>query len=97
MSWLSRELDDSRTSWGSLTLPLDLTGLGMPGCALHASPQLTLLLANLAGQAAMALPIPNFASLLGATLYAQGGVTDPDANLLGIVVSNGSAWRLGAR
>ena len=92
--WL---LGDSRTSWGSLTLPLDLTGLGMPGCALHASPQLTLLSANLAGQAALALPIPNFASLLGATLYAQGGVTDPDANLLGIVVSNGSAWRLGAR
>ena len=92
--WL---LGDSRTSWGSLTLPLDLTGLGMPGCALHASPQLTLLSPNLAGQAALALPIPNFASLLGATLYAQGGVTDPDANLLGIVVSNGSAWRLGAR
>ena len=90
-------LGDSKTTWGSSTLPLDLTSLGMPGCSLNASPLFSGVLTNAAGQAGLLLPIPNFASLVGATLYAQGGVTDPDANLLGVVLSNGSALKLGAR
>ena len=87
----------SRQRWVGGSLPLDLTALGMPGCALLTSSDDTTSLQNQAGQAAFSLVIPNSQALLGQSLYVQGAVFDPGANSQGIVMSNGLELRIGDR
>ena len=90
-------LGDSRSQWGSIQLPFDLTPLGMPGCTLLAAPQVAVLLRNAGGIANYALQIPAAPSLLGATFYAQGVVTDASANPLGLTVSNAYQLAIGSK
>ena len=91
--WLS----GSRSLWGALPLPLDLTGAGMPGCALRVSPHVTLPLFNFTGTADVSVPVPDDVVLLGHPVYSQALVADRAANSLGATTSNAGEARFGAR
>jgi hypothetical protein len=57
-------LSDRR--WGALTLPFDLTGLGMPGCVLRASGEWALgLVSNSIGAFTYRTTSPNVSALSG--------------------------------
>jgi hypothetical protein len=86
----------SRTSLGGLPLPLDLGLVGMPGCLLLQSADLSFPLANLAGQARWSTAIPQQAALLGASFYNQALVLDRNANPIGFIVSNAAEGRIGS-
>ncbi len=72
----------------------DLTGFGMPGCVLRATPDVVI---TLAPNGTFALPIPNQVALLGAQLTDQALVFDPPANALGFSLSNAVIATIGAR
>jgi hypothetical protein len=72
----------SNTNWLGIPLPFPLTSVGMPGCFLATSveillPTATAPVGSIGGSAAVALPIPNNASLVGLSLYAQWLVLNP--------------------
>jgi hypothetical protein len=90
-------LGASKTMWGSLPLPLGLGPIGMPGCDLWVSLDLALVLANRGGNASWNLNVPNDPSLQAASVYFQGGVLDPTANALGVVMSNAGESVLAVR
>lgn len=78
----------SNTEFGVIPLPLDLTGLGMNGCSLYVSIDVSQPLLNTSGSATWQLPIPNQTDLLGLHLYQQCLVLDASANSFGAVFSN---------
>ena len=78
----------SDTSFGSLTLPLDLGALGLPGCLLRCSPLAPTLVSGAGGIASFSLPIPNISTMRGLTFFQQALVLDPAANPLGATLSN---------
>lgn len=89
-------LGGSKTFWSAIPLPLPLDPLGMPGCALLASPDLSLALATDAvGAATVALPVPGDARLPGARVHLQAWIADAPANAFGLVVSNGATATVG--
>ena len=49
----------SRTSWGGIPLPLDLTSIGMPGCSLFTRGTFLFAIAASGGTANLTLPLPN--------------------------------------
>lgn len=89
-------IGDSSTKWGSVNLPLDLSGIGAKGCSL-----LTSVLAiggtstNQYGQGGLPVPIPNLKALHGVKFYAQWIVVDPSANPLKLIFSNGAVAVIG--
>jgi hypothetical protein len=88
-------LGGSATSWGGFILPLDLRSLGMPGCALLASPDLWLPAPAQGGAAAWRLAIPTVPALLGAQVFAQAFAPEPAANVRGVVATQGLDLVLG--
>jgi hypothetical protein len=90
-------LGSSRTSWGSLTLPLRLDAIGMTGCWLLASGELQFPVTPSGGMAALTLPVPNDPGLLGGMFFNQGLVGDPPANPLGATTSNGGEGKIGGK
>jgi hypothetical protein len=80
---------------GAPKLFVDLSIVGMPGCALHVNPIFTLGFANLNGVARFNAAIPNQASLIGGIAHLQAASLDPSLNSLGMSVSNGLSVRLG--
>ncbi|MFQ5505542.1 MAG: hypothetical protein ACE5F1_12195, partial [Planctomycetota bacterium] len=80
----------------SLTLPFDLTPLGMTGCTLLASIDITKGAATDAkGNAAVKLPIPNDTALVGAKTFHQYLILDPKANSAGFAWTAGGALTVG--
>lgn len=79
----------SKTWWGPVPLPLDLTPAGMSGCSAWIAPFDSTLLAHSGNVATWPLPIPAVAMLVGQDFYAQAFVLDPGWNPLGAVVTNG--------
>ncbi|MGE3174602.1 MAG: hypothetical protein AB7O97_18365 [Planctomycetota bacterium] len=73
-------------------LPLD--SLGMPGCFLYQSLDMSFFLA--AGPSSMVMPLtlPEDPFLIGAIVRAQSAVRDPMANPLGLSASNGISLQL---
>ena len=70
---------------GPVTLPIDLTLWGAPGCSLYSSQEL--ILGPLAPQnrrSTTRINVPSFPGLVGARSYFQGIVLDPAANTLGL-------------
>ncbi|MCA8971433.1 MAG: hypothetical protein KDC95_16690 [Planctomycetes bacterium] len=59
----------SRTQWGSLALPLDLSALGNAGCRLYCSPDLLLVVPRYTQSIRYTLPAQK--SILGATYFHQ--------------------------
>ena len=82
-------LGASNTEWNTVSLPLDLGILGMTGCELLVSPDLSLRSSATGGKSAANLPIPNDPLLRGANVYAQWFCLDPGSNTLGMSASNG--------
>ena len=86
----------SKTQWGALPLPLDLTFAGAPGCSLHASLELVLAAAtDASGKASVAFAVPPNAALLCLSFYNQFAVFDPAANALGLSFTNGGMATIG--
>ena len=83
----------SNTQWGSLPLPFDLRPIGMPGCYVYQSNNLSI--PFLAG--VVAIGVPNSPELIGNMLHEQAVVVDPGANLLGLTTSNALTLTFGAR
>ena len=90
-------LGDSKTQWGTTPLPLDLGFISMPGCLLYTNPILTNGLTNTSGTATWFIPLPQATALVGSSLFVQGGVRSPAANLLGVAMSNGCELKIGAK
>ncbi len=80
---------------GPITLPFDLTPLGLTGCKLYLRPVIFLTGGNTGGKATVTLPIPNSPVLLGAPFYNQGLVFDRAANPGGFTTTNGGEGQIG--
>lgn len=85
----------SRTASGALTLPFDLSVIGMTGCSLVADPAVTDVVAGAGTTLAWSLAVPNDPALAGFVLFGQGFVLDPTANAFGFTASNGGRIKLG--
>jgi hypothetical protein len=83
----------SRTAYGAGNLPLDLSMLGMPGCALRVSPDDTRLVTGIVVQ--VPYVIPAMPSLIGGTFYQQAFVPVTGANPLGAIMTNAMAGVIG--
>ena len=86
------------TGWSNTTapfgaLPLDLSFLWMPGCALRMSSDLVLSVSS--NPARAYLPIPNNAVLAGFVFHQQAMLADPAANTLGVVLSDAATAVIG--
>jgi hypothetical protein len=57
-------------------LPISLSPLGLAGCWLRVSPDVTLAVAGNAGSAMLTLPVPNTAQIVGASFYMQAIAPD---------------------
>ena len=67
---------------------LDLSVVGMPGCSLYVSADVTLGFAITGATAQHSLPIPNTAALAGLHLYSQSILVVPGVNPLGTIATN---------
>lgn len=85
----------SKSQWGSLPLPLDLTPVGMPGCTAYCSDEWAFPLVNLNGTASWNVTVPNLAGLAGLRFYNQVYVSDPPTNQLGLISSNAAEGLIG--
>ena len=90
-------LGDSRATWGSFSLPLDLSFLGMLGCTAYTNSIANYPLANVGGTATWSVQIPNDPTLAGTSFYTQAGVTAPGANPFGVAMSNACELKIGAK
>ena len=86
----------SKQSWGSIPLPFNLSSLGMTGCTLQTSIDVTVPMANGGGLGTLALPIPVNFGLVGQQLYIQTFVIDIGGNPGNATLSNGLALLFGA-
>lgn len=87
----------SRTAMNGFQLPLELSGLGMPGCTLYVSCDFSMPLFNWAGSAMWMVMVPNEPSLIGASFYNQALVIDRVANPLGAILTNAGEGVIGCR
>jgi len=76
-------------------LPFDLSGLGITGCMLYTSIDLTDGLIAFGPTASWSLSIPNQATLLGTKFYQQAFVFDPGLNAFGGAMSDAAEWQIG--
>jgi hypothetical protein len=82
--------------WGTIPLPLDLTGLGAPGCRLLCSPDLGAFVPiDALGAARLSIPVPADRAFVDLDLFHQALVLDPGNNTLGLATSNGLRTRVG--
>lgn len=84
-------LGASNTTWSGLSLPLELTPIGMPGCNIYVSVDLSMRLSVSGNSATWNLPIPSRAVLLGESFYQQVFIIDPG----GSAVSNAGTATIG--
>lgn len=89
-------LGASNQSWSSIPLPLNLGIIGMTGCFLQNSIDVTSPMTNTAGTGSLTLQVPANLALVGQTLYAQTLVIDPGANPGNATLTNGLALLFGA-
>jgi hypothetical protein len=85
-------------SHAGVSLPADLSALGMPGCFLRVQPEATVLLAAPATSLVpFTLPVPNRPSLLRQTFFQQALVLDPGANAGGATISDSMRGVIGSK
>ncbi|MBI5850033.1 MAG: hypothetical protein HZB39_03185 [Planctomycetes bacterium] len=78
----------SRTQWGLVSLPFDLSSIGMQGCTLLASGDFLFPVTTVLGSGLCSFDVP--LSLAGQSFYNQVIAFDPAANPTGLTVSNGA-------
>ena len=84
--------------WVGLINPggLDMSALGMPGCALFTFPiATTVAFSQRSGSAGLRIKLGNVASLVGAQASNQIGAIDASANALGVSMTDAVAFRVG--
>lgn len=74
---------------------LDLAIIGMPGCPLFASPDVTLTLVGAGTSASFPFPIPNNPTFLGIQLYTQALSLDLGLNPMGLGISDAAVALIG--
>ena len=79
----------------SETAPVPLDPIGMIGCSAHVTPDLLVSVAAAGGNATWTGAIPVTATLLGASIFAQGLSIDPNVNAAWLTSSNGHQGVLG--
>lgn len=79
----------SNTTFGTFTLPLDLTPFGLTGCNLLTSQAVSEVILSSGGIATWGLSIPNNPAFTGTVLFNQAFVYDPPANPAGLTTTNG--------
>lgn len=86
------------SKWGPLSMPIDLTPFGAPGCTWDVRPLVSFpLIVDGSGLGiATGIQIPNDPRLSNLNLYTQGAYTYPGANALGLLFLPSLAWRLGS-
>ena len=81
-------LGASRTRLGALTLPIDLSALGMSTCLLQTSGELVLAMpAPAQGASRLVLAVPADQALVGVTLFVQSFVAEPGGNPAGVIAT----------
>ncbi|MBX3464144.1 MAG: hypothetical protein KF830_13300 [Planctomycetes bacterium] len=92
----------ANTGWGALLWslqravpPVDLTGLGMPGCYAHLLAPETVLFASPGSTQQVPQTIPNATSLVGLEVVGQAVTYNPPLTPFGLVASNGLVLLLG--
>lgn len=75
-------------NWGALPQPYDLTALGMPGCSAHIAPAVSVVLANVGGQANWNIALPATPALDGFVFFLQGVVLAPGVHAGGAIVAD---------
>ncbi|MFK7743171.1 MAG: hypothetical protein AB8H80_22845 [Planctomycetota bacterium] len=76
-------------------LPFDLTQLGLPGCMLRTSLDVTDGLITFGTTASWSLAIPNQAPLIGARFFQQAFAFDPPLNAFGGSMSDATVFEIG--
>ena len=80
----------SDTVWSGGALPTDLGFVGMPGCPLQVSPDVTsLAFADASGNTQVLVGLPASTGLIGTVLFGQWLAQDPPRNAAGFAVSAG--------
>lgn len=90
-------LGASNRQYGAISLPFDLSPIGMTSCSLLVSLDLAIPFVAQNGQARLSLALPRNNSLPGTLGYFQALVFDRTANSGGGTVSNGLLVRVGLR
>ncbi len=86
----------SRTRWGTIPLPFDLTVLNAAGCFINASGDVQISTMTTAlGGVSMRIGVPKSNALLGATIYFQWFHFNPRANGLGLLSTRGATATVG--
>lgn len=85
----------SNTNWNGVPLPLSLQMIGMPGCFLRTSPDVTLAMTGLGWFLTTSIPIPLEGHLVGTDFYLQAFAFEPGANPAGLISSRGLECRIG--
>ena len=80
--------------WTSLATGIDLGGYGAPGCRLFVDPRSAVTF-GLGSGAALAVPLPADANLLGLGWCAQSASLQPGVNALGLTTSNALTCTIG--
>ena len=78
----------SRTKFGGVSLPVDLTSYGAPGCTLYVSLDVLFPLAVASGKSSWTLSVPPDTGLLGFRFYQQGIVFEAGANVHNAILTN---------
>jgi hypothetical protein len=97
VTYTSLILGASRTSWGSIPLPLDLGWFGMPGCKLATSHDFALPLWSANGESIWSFGIPSDAGLIGLRFYSQAFALHPGGNPTPFLLSNACEGRIGSK
>ena len=86
-------LGTSKTAWGTIKLPFDLTPLGATGCKIFTRADVILTATShpsySSGSTYFCFFVPDNSSFIGAHLYTQGFVIDPKANPMGLLSTEG--------
>lgn len=82
-------------SFTQLLPGVDLAPLGAPGCFQYANFDVSLYFTPTAGSGSVALPVPAATALSGLPFFAQAAAIAPAINALGLLTSNGIAFKLG--
>jgi len=82
--------------WSSISLPMSLASLGMPGCSLLVRPDVSWAFSVSGSSRQWPFGVPNTSSLQGQTMYGQGMFAQSGLNAVGIGNTNGLSGLIGS-
>lgn len=88
-------LGNSSTTWSGVALPMNLKGMGMPGCLLYVSYDFLVPINTGGGSIHWKTIVPPDPKLLGIPFHVQAWFLDRKANPLGVGVTNAGSGVIG--